>query len=75
VIVRDSSRPGETFVGRVEEIIQEIGTLQDLASQPNGILVQKAVVDHTRERYGMPSVQLRGEWSMYSVQVGFKFFH
>ncbi|KAJ7874146.1 hypothetical protein B0H14DRAFT_3437824 [Mycena olivaceomarginata] len=67
-IIRDSSHPGETFVGRVEEIIQQVGTLQDLASQPDGILVHKAVVDHTRERCGMPSVQLRGEWSMHSVQ-------
>ncbi|KAF7335506.1 hypothetical protein MVEN_02204400 [Mycena venus] len=68
VIAKDPRYAGETYVARVEEIIQQVGSLAQLSSQPDGVLVQKVVVDHTRERYGMPSVQLCGEWLVHSVQ-------
>ncbi|KAF7358543.1 hypothetical protein MVEN_00905200 [Mycena venus] len=68
VIVKHPHRPGETFVARVEELIQQVGSIADFASKPDGVLLQKAIVDHARERYGMPSVQLAGEWSLHSTK-------
>ncbi|KAF7371200.1 hypothetical protein MSAN_00755500 [Mycena sanguinolenta] len=61
VIVRDPHRIGETFVGRVEEIIQRIGSVQMYASKPDGILIQQVTLPPDRVRYGMPSVVLSGQ--------------
>ncbi|KAK6985102.1 hypothetical protein R3P38DRAFT_2480447, partial [Favolaschia claudopus] len=58
-IARDSQRPGNTFVGRIEEIVNRVDFD---ASEPAGVLVQKTVVNAARERYGMPSITLTGEW-------------
>lgn len=69
VIVKHPHRRGETFVARVEELIQQVGSIADFASRPDGVLLQKTIIDHARERYGMPSVQLAGEWSLHSTEV------
>ncbi|KAJ6473443.1 hypothetical protein C8R47DRAFT_957896, partial [Mycena vitilis] len=69
VIVSHPDHTGETFVARVEEIIQQVNSVADFSSQPDGILLQKAIVDRTQARYGMPSVQLCGQWSVHSVDV------
>ncbi|KAJ7814354.1 hypothetical protein B0H14DRAFT_3747837 [Mycena olivaceomarginata] len=68
VIVKHPRRPGETFVARVEELIQQVGSIADFASRPDGVLLQKTIIDHAREHYGMPSVQLAGEWSLHSTE-------
>ncbi|KAJ7483665.1 hypothetical protein FB451DRAFT_1029349, partial [Mycena latifolia] len=70
VVVRDPdpAAMGDTFVARVEEIIQEIGSVASFSSQPDGILVQKADIDRTRARYGMPSIKLSGQWSMQTTK-------
>ncbi|KAJ6569397.1 hypothetical protein B0H19DRAFT_1257049 [Mycena capillaripes] len=68
IIAKNPHRPGETFVARVEEIIHRVGSVAALALEPEGVLLQKATLDHTRERYGMPSVQLSGQWSIHSTQ-------
>ncbi|KAJ6542980.1 hypothetical protein B0H19DRAFT_1212717 [Mycena capillaripes] len=52
VIAKSPHRPGETFVARVEEIIHRVGSVAALASEPEGVLLQKATLNHTRERYG-----------------------
>ncbi|KAK7007081.1 hypothetical protein R3P38DRAFT_3325555 [Favolaschia claudopus] len=48
VVAQDSQRSGGTFA------------IQD--SELNVVLLQRAVINTTRERYGMPSMVLSGEW-------------
>ncbi|KAJ7869102.1 hypothetical protein B0H14DRAFT_3083946 [Mycena olivaceomarginata] len=45
VIVWDSQTVGQTFVARVEEIIQQVGSLAIFSSQPDGVLLQRAFID------------------------------
>ncbi|KAK7037199.1 hypothetical protein R3P38DRAFT_3481335 [Favolaschia claudopus] len=54
VIIRDPRHLGQTFVAQVREIIQEKGSLAEYSSNPDGILVQRALVNHQQARYGMP---------------------
>ncbi|KAJ7770349.1 hypothetical protein B0H14DRAFT_2402407 [Mycena olivaceomarginata] len=68
VIVRDSQTVGQTFVARVEEIIQQVGSLAIFSSQPDGVLLQRAFIDRVRTRYGMPSIQLSNQWSMHNAK-------
>ncbi|KAJ6594962.1 hypothetical protein B0H10DRAFT_2167820 [Mycena sp. CBHHK59/15] len=68
VIVRHPNLPGQTFVGWVEEIIQQMGSIAAFASQPNGILLQEATINLNCTRYGMPSKVLSGWWSMHATQ-------
>ncbi|KAJ7823425.1 hypothetical protein B0H14DRAFT_2597923 [Mycena olivaceomarginata] len=68
VIVRDSQTMGQTFVARVEEIIQQVGSLAIFSSQPDGVLLQRAFIDRVRTRYGMPSIQLSNQWSMHNAK-------
>lgn len=72
VIVKDPDpgRAGETFIARVEEIIQELGSIASFSSQADAVLVQKTTIDRTRETYGMPSIQLSGHWSVHATKVG-----
>ncbi|KAJ6475843.1 hypothetical protein DFH09DRAFT_830782, partial [Mycena vulgaris] len=49
------------FVVRVEEIIQQVGSVASHASLADGILVQKVLLLRARPRYGVPSVVLTGE--------------
>ncbi|KAJ7110547.1 hypothetical protein C8R44DRAFT_633975 [Mycena epipterygia] len=58
VIVRNPQALGETFVARAEEIIQQTGSVAAFSSGPDGILLQRAFINPTRTRYGMPSIQL-----------------
>ncbi|KAK7015952.1 hypothetical protein R3P38DRAFT_3203654 [Favolaschia claudopus] len=64
VIIRDPRHLGQTFVAQVREIIQEKGSLAEYSSNPDGILVQRALVNHQQARYGMPRLQLLDQWSM-----------
>ncbi|KAJ7157732.1 hypothetical protein C8R46DRAFT_1355172 [Mycena filopes] len=68
VIVRDRQVLGQTFVAQVEEIIQQIGSLAILSSQPDGVLLQRASIDQIRTKYGMPSIRLSNQWSMHDVK-------
>ncbi|KAK7032978.1 hypothetical protein R3P38DRAFT_3313080 [Favolaschia claudopus] len=68
VIAREPDGHGKTFVGRMEEIIQKVGSTADHSSEPDGVLLRRAVVDGVRARYGMPSVILREEWTLHSAQ-------
>ncbi|KAJ7147561.1 hypothetical protein C8R43DRAFT_889965, partial [Mycena crocata] len=68
VIVQHPLHTGETSVARVEEIIQQVGSVASFSSQPDGILLQKVTVDRTLQRYGMPSVELSGQWSMHCAK-------
>ncbi|KAJ7603170.1 hypothetical protein DFH06DRAFT_908926, partial [Mycena polygramma] len=67
VIANHPYHAGETFVGRVEEIIQQVGSVADYASQPDGVLLQKTIILRERDRYGMPSIQLSQQWSMHTT--------
>lgn len=73
VIIRDHMVVGVTAVARVEEIIQKRGSIADLASQPDGIVLQSAIVSQGRPRYGMPSILLSGNWSIATIEVVLNF--
>ncbi|KAJ6574501.1 hypothetical protein B0H19DRAFT_933905, partial [Mycena capillaripes] len=47
VIAKNPHQPGETFVAQVEEIIHSVGSVTALASELEGVRLQKATLDHT----------------------------
>ncbi|KAJ7844241.1 hypothetical protein B0H14DRAFT_2585305 [Mycena olivaceomarginata] len=61
-IIQHPNRIGETFVGRVEEIIQAVGSIASHAHGTDGILVHRL-----RPRYGMPTVIMSGERKIYTT--------
>ncbi|KAJ7932017.1 hypothetical protein B0H13DRAFT_1451673, partial [Mycena leptocephala] len=71
VILKNPDRIGETFVGKVEEIIQQVGSSGAQASTPDGILIQKVILLRGRPRYGMPSVILKEERAIHQTAVSF----
>ncbi|KAJ6503838.1 hypothetical protein C8R45DRAFT_894926 [Mycena sanguinolenta] len=68
VVVRHPERLGETFVARVEEIIQQVGSVSAHSGLADGILAQKVLISRGRPRYGMPSVLLTEERQVYKYQ-------
>ncbi|KAJ7223860.1 hypothetical protein B0H12DRAFT_1213067 [Mycena haematopus] len=68
VIVQHPNRIGETFVGKVEEIIQRVGSVKMYASQADGILIQQVTLLRHRARYGMPSVVASGQRRVYNTE-------
>ncbi|KAF8187836.1 hypothetical protein K438DRAFT_1907474 [Mycena galopus ATCC 62051] len=68
VIVQNPHALGQTFVARVEEIIQQTGSVAALASEPDGILLQQAYINPAQTRYGMPSIQLLNHWSLHKTK-------
>ncbi|KAJ7659053.1 hypothetical protein DFH06DRAFT_1326896 [Mycena polygramma] len=68
IIAQNPQSLGETFVARVEEIIQQTGSLAAFSSKPDGVLLQHALINTTHSRYGMPSIQLLNQWSMHSTK-------
>ncbi|KAJ7290654.1 hypothetical protein C8J57DRAFT_1213292 [Mycena rebaudengoi] len=60
-------RIGETIVVHVEEIIQEIGSMATMISQPDAILVQKVTVLRSRPLYGMPAIWMSKEWVIFKT--------
>ncbi|KAJ7135127.1 hypothetical protein C8R46DRAFT_1362251, partial [Mycena filopes] len=68
MIVQDPLTIGETFVARVEEIIQQMGSPAALSSSPDGVLIQRASIDRIRTRYGMPSITFSNQWSIHSTK-------
>ncbi|KAJ7195401.1 hypothetical protein B0H12DRAFT_1299784, partial [Mycena haematopus] len=68
VIVQHPNRIGETFVGKVEEILQRVGSVKMYASQADGILIQQVTLLHHRARYGMPSVVASGQRQVYKTE-------
>ncbi|KAH9948702.1 hypothetical protein B0H21DRAFT_890351 [Amylocystis lapponica] len=55
---------GETYVGRVEEIIQIKGSPDDELGRPDTVLIRHAVVTQPAAPYRMPDVVLSPQWSM-----------
>ncbi|KAJ7751599.1 hypothetical protein B0H16DRAFT_1839904 [Mycena metata] len=68
VIVHHPHQLGQTFVGRIEEILQKTGSLASFASQADVILLQHVLIDTSRTRYGMPSIKFLEEWSMHTTE-------
>ncbi|KAJ7246704.1 hypothetical protein C8J57DRAFT_1438159 [Mycena rebaudengoi] len=65
--ISTSDRIGETIVVHIEEIIQEIGSMASMISQPDAILVQKATVMRGRPLYGMPAIWMSREWAIFKT--------
>ncbi|KAJ6474054.1 hypothetical protein C8R47DRAFT_1076489 [Mycena vitilis] len=69
VILKRLDVIGETIVGRVEEIIQQVGSVAAHASVPDGVLIQKVTLLRGRARYGMPTILLSGHRTMHQTAV------
>ncbi|KAJ6462550.1 hypothetical protein C8R45DRAFT_841581 [Mycena sanguinolenta] len=69
IILKDPHVLGQTFVGRVEEIIQKVGSAASHASAPDGILIQKVTLPPGTHRYGMPRVILSGDRAIHQTAV------
>jgi hypothetical protein len=69
LILEHPDRIGETFVGKVEEIIQQVGSIAAHAHGTDGILVQRVQLLRGRTRYGMPSVITSGDRRVYQTDV------
>ncbi|KAJ6461447.1 hypothetical protein C8R45DRAFT_1056025 [Mycena sanguinolenta] len=67
IILKDPHVLGQTFVGRVEEIIQKVGSAASHASAPDGILIQKVTLPPGTHRYGMPRVILSGDRAIHQT--------
>ncbi|KAJ7145018.1 hypothetical protein C8R46DRAFT_1232351 [Mycena filopes] len=67
VIVHRLQQLGQTFVARVQEILQRSGSQASFASQPDIILLQHVFIDNSRTRYGMPSIQFLDEWTLHNT--------
>ncbi len=69
VIARVSEAPGETIVGRVEEILTVQGGANDEASKPDMMLLRTANVTRASEKYRMPHVDLQPTWRLFPLSV------
>lgn len=58
VIVRDPQSYNQTYVARVEEIVQVEGSNAHLIGEADGVLVRRAVLGRAASTYGMPSIGL-----------------
>lgn len=74
VIVRGSHPVEPTFIACVKEIIQIVGSVADLSTQPSGILIQLAAVSkHGSAQYEMPHVSLQDTWYLVLMKVCISF--
>lgn len=69
VIAQKTGTMGETFVARVDEIIQQQGTVADMSRQPDGVLLQPARVTREALNYHMPVIELSYSWVFVPYQV------
>ena len=60
---------GVTFIARVEEIVQVLGSVADYSRLPDGVLLQSADVNRPDEKYRMPHIDLLNQWSFVRFEV------
>ena len=63
--------PSPTFIARVVEIIQQVGSPAYMQSQPDGILLQTVNSSAPNAKYQMPRLFLQDKWSFVRPQVSF----
>jgi hypothetical protein len=63
--------PNPTFIARVVEVIQQIGSPAQIKGQPDGILLQTIISSAPTQnnKYQMPQLFLKNEWSFVKPQV------
>ena len=69
VITKDPGHVGATTVARVEEILQLKGSVADLTSMPDHVLLQVADVRRPAATYQMPHIDLTNQWGLVAFQV------
>jgi len=69
VVAQNPHIPGATFIARVDEILQIVGSIADFSSLPDGVLLQSADVHRPSVTYHMPHVDLLNLWSFFSLDV------
>lgn len=70
----EENHPNPTFIARVEEIIQQIGSPAQIKGQPDGILLQTINCSGLNNKYQMPHLLLTNERSFVQPQVKFHTF-
>lgn len=77
VVVQDPENPAGTFVGQVNEVLQQRGSLADTSDQPDGVLVRKTKLTRQALPYRMPYIDLINEWVFvkFKVSGGPNFVH
>jgi len=69
VIVRSQAITHETFVAKVAEIIQKVGSQCYEAQQPDGVLIEVLESSQACPKYQMPHLVLKDEWLLVPLQV------
>jgi hypothetical protein len=69
VITQNPNVVGSTFVARVEEILQVVGSVADYSGFPDGVLLQSADVNRPAVEYHMPHIDLLNRWSFVRFEV------
>jgi hypothetical protein len=69
VIVQNPNAVGTTFLARVEEIMQIVGSIADYSHLLDGVLLQSADVNHPADKYRMPHIDLLNQWSFVCFEV------
>ena len=69
VIVRSQAIAHETFVARVVEIIQKIGSQCFEAQQPDGVLIEVWDSSQACPKYQMPHLIPKYEWLLVPLEV------
>ncbi|KAK7006456.1 hypothetical protein R3P38DRAFT_3038299 [Favolaschia claudopus] len=64
-ILQHPDRIGETFVARVEEIIQCVGSENARHSRADAVLVERVIVVRGTPKYGMPRILITGQRSVH----------
>lgn len=75
VIAHKPGRIGETYVARVDEIIQLQGSSADLSQQPDGVLLQPARVYREAPSYRMPIIELSYTWDLVRTKAYQTLYH
>jgi hypothetical protein len=70
-IIGQEIHPNPTFIARVVEVIQQIGSPAQIKGQPDGVLLQTIISSTPNNKYQMPQLSLKNEWSFVKPQVKF----
>jgi hypothetical protein len=69
VIARRADNQSQTYVARVDEILQVQGSIADLSGQADVVLLQTADVSHADDLYHMPNIKLLHHWYLANPKV------
>lgn len=69
VIIKDPGSIGTTYTARVEEILNVQNSVAHLSGMPDCVLLQLVTLGRASDIYGMPLVDLSGQWALVDLQA------